>query len=315
MKRRRSTVGFIFWAFFFTLPMGGALAGASVEYRTVDVDGVTIFYREAGDPSAPALLLLHGFPTSSFMFRDLIPRLAGHYHVVAPDYPGFGFSAMPAATMRPYTFERIAMLIGDFTDKLQLLRYAIYVQDYGAPVGFRLALRAPDRVSAVIVQNGNAYAEGLSADWNDLKAYWAAPTPQAREKFREDFKPKSIKEEYLAGVPAKLAARMSPDTWTLDSARLARPGAVDLQLDLYADYGSNVTLYPQIQEYLKSRHPPLLIVWGRYDTFFTLDGAKAYLRDVPDAELHLLDAGHFALETHAAQIAQLMREFLGKHVN
>ena len=314
MKTRRPAITTLCWTLLLLVPMQRSLAEPVVHYRTVEVDGLKIFYREAGDPRAPGLLLLHGFPSSSFMFRDLIPRLADRYHVLAPDYPGFGFSDMPGAAMRPYTFARIATLVGGFTKAVKLARYAIYVQDYGAPVGFRLALDAPERITAIIVQNGNAYAEGLSSDWDELKAYWAAPTPRARAKFREDFTPDSIREEYLAGIPAGLAQQMSPDTWTLDAARLARPGAVDLQLDLYADYGSNVALYPKVQGFLRTRHPPLLIVWGRYDTFFTVAGAKAYLRDVPDAQLHLLDAGHFALETHCARIAVLIREFLARHL-
>jgi pimeloyl-ACP methyl ester carboxylesterase len=289
-------------------------AAPAVTYSEVDIDGVRIFYREAGPPDAPTLLLLHGFPSSSHMYRDLIPGLADRYHVLAPDYPGFGYSDFPDRGRFAYTFESYARLIDRFVQRLGLDRHALYIQDYGAPIGLRLALLAPERVSALIVQNGNAYDEGLSADWDALKDHWRNPTPASREKLRGWLSADGIRQQYTAGLDAEQAARISPDTWNLDWALLNRPGNIDVQLDLFGDYRSNVALYPQFQRFLREHRPPTLIVWGRHDPFFTIAGAQAYRRDVPDAELHLLDAGHFALETHAAEITQLMREFLARRL-
>lgn len=289
-----------------------AVGVPAVDHRSVMVDDVRIFYREAGPPDAPVLLLLHGFPSSSFMFRDLMPRLADRWRVVAPDYPGFGDSDFPPPGEYEYSFAGLARTMDRFTTALGLTRYALYIQDYGAPLGLRLALAHPERVSALIVQNGNAYEEGLSDAWDPLKAYWRTPSRENREQLRGWLTAEGIRQQYLAGVPASDLPRFSPDTWTLDWARLARPGNIDVQIGLFGDYRANVALYPQFQEFLRTRRPPTLVVWGRYDPFFTAAGARAYLRDVPDAELHLLDAGHFALESRGAQIAALMREFLAR---
>jgi len=279
-------------------------------YRTASVDRLKVFYREAGDTKSPSVLLLHGFPTSSHMYRELIPALADRYHIVAPDLPGFGYSDAPARTAFAYTFDHLAEVIDRFTAVIGLDRYAIYVFDYGAPVGFRLALRHPERVTAVISQNGNAYLEGLSEGWNPIQAYWQNPSVENRAALRGLLKPESTQWQYAHGVLQ--AERLSPDAWTLDSALLARAGNDEIQLDLFGDYQSNVALYPKFQEYFRTRRPPLLAVWGRNDPFFLPAGAQAFRRDNPDAEIHLLDAGHFALESHASEIAALIRDFLAR---
>ena len=285
-----------------------------VRHRSVIIDDVRIFYREAGPADAPVLLLLHGFPSSSFMFRDLMPRLADRWRVIAPDYPGFGESDFPAATGYEYSFANLTCTLDKFTRALGLTRHALYIQDYGAPLGLRLALVAPERVSALIVQNGNAYEEGLSGAWDPLKAYWRNPSRENRERLRGWLTADGIRQQYLAGVPGSDLSLFSPDTWALDWQRLARPGNIDVQIGLFGDYRTNVELYPRFQEFLRKRRPPTLIVWGRFDPFFTEAGARAYLRDVPDAELHLLDAGHFALESRGAEIAALMRDFLARRL-
>jgi pimeloyl-ACP methyl ester carboxylesterase len=279
-------------------------------YRTVPVDGVNVFYREAGDTKAPAVLLLHGFPTSSHMYRELIPALADRFHVAAPDLPGFGFSDAPDRASYRYTFDRLADTIGRFTEIVGLNRYALYVFDYGAPVGFRLALRHPERVTALISQNGNAYIEGLSEGWNPIQTYWKDPSEANRAALRAFLEPEATRWQYTHGVSN--SERLSPDAWTLDSALLARPGNDEIQLDLFGDYQSNVALYPKFQDYIRARRPPLLAVWGRNDPFFLPAGAEAFKRDNPDAEIHLLDAGHFALESHAAEIASIIRDFLAR---
>lgn len=289
-------------------------AGLKVRHRMVDIDGVRIFYREAGRRGAPTLLLLHGFPTSSHMFRDLMPALSDRWHVVAPDYPGFGASDFPDPKVFRYSFDSYARLIERFTQTIGLERYALYIQDYGAPVGLRLALRAPERISALIVQNGNAYEEGLSREWEPLQAYWREPSAARREQLRGWLGADATRLQYTAGLSEAQIELISPDTWALDWARLSRPGNIDVQLDLFGDYGSNVALYPRFQSFLRERQPPTLIVWGERDPYFTVAGAQAYRRDLPGAELHLLDAGHFALETHAAEIAALMRAFLERHL-
>jgi pimeloyl-ACP methyl ester carboxylesterase len=282
-----------------------------VSYRTVDVDGVGVFYREAGPADAPVLLLLHGFPSSSHMFRNLIPLLADRYRVIAPDLPGFGFTVVPASAHYRYTFANLAKTIGDFTDRLELDQYAIYVFDYGAPVGYRLALAQPDRVTALISQNGNAYEEGLSAEgWDATRRYWEAPTPANRDALREFLRPEMTKYQYTHG--ANDVTRIAPEAYALDDALLARPGNAEVQLDLFLDYATNVAKYPDFQAYFRTRRPPLLAVWGRNDPFFLPAGVYAYKRDNPDAEVHLLDAGHFALETHVNEIASLMRDFLAR---
>ena len=279
-------------------------------YRTASVDGLKVFYREAGDPQAPVVLLLHGFPTSSHMFRELIPALADRYHVVAPDLPGFGYTEAPDRATFKYSFDQLAQVVDRFTEVVGLRRYAIYVFDYGAPVGFRLALRHPERITAVISQNGNAYLEGLSEGFNPIQAYWKDPSPENRAALRAFLTPQTTQWQYTHGAPAP--ERVSPDTWTLDSALLARPGNDEIQLDLFGDYQSNIALYAKFQDYLRTRRPPLLAVWGKNDPFFLPPGAQAFKRDQPDAEIHLLDAGHFALESQGPQIAGIIRDFLAR---
>src|SRR5215471_6220840 len=285
----------------------------TLTYHTATVDGLKVFYRTAGDPKHPALLLLHGFPTSSHMFRDLIPALADRYHVVAPDLPGFGFTDAPDRGRFKFTFEHLTDVIDRFTEVLKLNRYAIYVFDYGAPVGFRLALRHPDRITAVISQNGNAYLEGLSDGWNPIQTYWKDPSAENRAALRGFLKPETTQWQYTHGEPD--LERLSPDAWTLASAFLARPGNDEIQLDLFGDYQSNVALYPAFQAYLRKHRPPLLAVWGKNDPFFLPAGAEAFKRDVPNAEVRLIDAGHFALEAHAPEIAALIADFLARHLH
>jgi pimeloyl-ACP methyl ester carboxylesterase len=290
------------------------VADLTVHHRAVYIDGVRVAYREAGPPQAPTVLLLHGFPSSSFMFRELMPRLADRWHVIAPDYPGFGDSDFPPPGEYEYSFAQLTRTLQKFTHALGLMRYALYIQDYGAPIGLRLALAHPERVSALIVQNGNAYEDGLSGAWDPLKAYWSDPSAKNREKLRGWLTPEGIRQQYIAGVPESEISRFAPETWTLDWARLARPGNIDVQIGLFGDYRRNVELYPQFQKFLRERQPPTLVVWGRHDPFFTEAGALGIRRDVPDAELHLLDAGHFALETHGREIARLMRDFLDREL-
>jgi pimeloyl-ACP methyl ester carboxylesterase len=279
-------------------------------YHYAIVDGSKIFYREAGPKTAPAILLLHGFPTSSHMFRDLIPALADRYHVVAPDLPGFGFSDAPDRKRFRYTFENLAKVIDRFTQTIGLERYAIYVFDYGAPVGLRLALAHPERITAIVSQNGNAYEEGLSQGWNPIQKYWKEPTAENRTALREFLKPEATKAQYLYGVQDETL--VAPEAYQLDSALLARPGNDEIQLDLFLDYASNVALYPKFQEYFRTKRPPLLAVWGKSDPFFLPPGAEAFKRDNPNAEVHFFETGHFALETHAQEIATAIRDFLGR---
>jgi pimeloyl-ACP methyl ester carboxylesterase len=279
-------------------------------YQHAIVDGNRIFYREAGAKTAPTILLLHGFPTSSHMFRNLIPALADRYHVIAPDLPGFGFSDAPDRKRFRYTFEHLAQIIDSFTQTIGLDRYAIYFFDYGAPVGLRLALAHPERVTALISQNGNAYEEGLSQGWNPIQKYWKEPTTENRTALRGFLTPEATQSQYLHGV--KDATLVAPESYTLDSSLLARPGNDEIQLDLFLDYASNVALYPRFQEYFRSKRPPLLAVWGNGDPFFLPPGAEAFKRDIPGAEVHFYDTGHFALETHHKDIANTIREFLAR---
>jgi pimeloyl-ACP methyl ester carboxylesterase len=278
--------------------------------RKVDVDGLEVFYREAGPADAPVLLLLHGFPSSSHMFRDLIPKLAGEYRVIAPDLPGFGQSAMPAREAFAYTFDRLARVIDRFTEVIGLRRFALYVFDYGAPVGWRLATWHPERITALVTQNGNAYEEGLSEGWNPIQAYWRDPSARNRDALRQFLAPQTTQWQYTHGVSD--TARVSPDGYTLDNGYLSRPGADDVQLDLFLDYASNVALYPTFQAYFREHQPPLLAVWGRNDPFFLPAGAEAFKRDIADADVRFFDTGHFALETHADEIATAIRGFLAK---
>jgi len=282
-----------------------------ITYHYVTVAGNRIFYREAGSKSAPAILLLHGFPSSSHMFRNLIPALATCYHVVAPDLPGFGFSDAPDPRSYRYTFEHLAQTIGEFTAAVGIQSFAIYVFDYGAPVGLRLALNHPELITAIISQNGNAYEEGLSDGWNPIQKYWKDPTSQNREALRAFLTLEATRSQYLHGVSDP--ALVAPESWQLDSALLARPGNDEIQLDLFLDYASNVALYPRFQEYFRSKRPPILAVWGKNDPFFLPQGAESFRRDNPEAEVRFFDTGHFALETHAQNIAAAIHDFLGSH--
>jgi pimeloyl-ACP methyl ester carboxylesterase len=283
-----------------------------VTFHTLRVQDVNIFYREAGDRQAPAVLLLHGFPTSSHMFRNLIPLLAGDYHVIAPDLPGYGLSDMPDRSAFTYSFDHLAEIIGDFVDQIGLKKFAVYIFDYGAPVGLRVALRFPDRISALITQNGNAYVEGFSTAWEPWQNYWKNPTPENREACRDALSPKVIRDiQYCHGTNAEL---VSPDGYMLDIAYMARPGADENQLDLILDYRSNVALYPKFQEYFRKYLPPTLAVWGKNDPFFLPPGAEAYKRDNPTAKVVFYDTGHFALETHAAEIGQEILNFLKANI-
>ena len=277
----------------------------------VEADGVRVFYRSAGDAAAPALLLLHGFPSSSFMFRDLISRLADQYRVVAPDLPGFGFTEVPPERKYVYSFDALAGTVGSFTDAIGLTRYAIYVFDYGAPTGFRLAVRHPERVTAIISQNGNAYEEGLGDAWGPIRKYWAEPTAANRDVLRQNILNfEGTRWQYTHGVANPDA--VAPESYTLDAALLERPGNKDIQLDLFLNYASNVKLYPNFQEYFRKSKPPLLAIWGKNDPFFIPAGAEAFRKDIPDAQVRFLNTGHFALETHAAEIATAIKEFLDK---
>jgi pimeloyl-ACP methyl ester carboxylesterase len=282
----------------------------NTKYRTADVDGFNIFYRSAGAVGAPKLLLLHGFPTASHMFRDLIPRLSDRFHVIAPDLPGFGKSDMPSrgSERSNHTFDQIANKIDRFTEVVGFDRYAVYVFDYGAPTGLRLAVKHPDRITAIISQNGNAYEEGLSEGWNPIRAYWEDASPANRAALRSFLAPETTIWQYTHGVPDPTA--VSPDGCSLDNLYLTRPGADDYQLDLFGDYKSNVALYPTFQQYFRTHKPPLLAVWGKNDPFFLPPGAEAFKRDIPKAVVRFFDTGHFALETHAAEIAAAIREFL-----
>jgi pimeloyl-ACP methyl ester carboxylesterase len=281
--------------------------GTAVRYRTAEVDGIKIFYREAGLQDAPALLLLHGFPTASHMFRNLIPFLANRFRLIAPDLPGFGQSDMPARDNFPYTFDNLARVIHQLTEQLGLSRFSIYIFDYGAPVGLRIALKHPERVAAIVSQNGNAYEEGLSAGWNSLREYWQNPTTEGRDALRSAFTPETTLYQYVKGVADP--SLVSPDGPALDNFYLARPGAHEVQLDLFLDYATNVALYAKFQDYFRNYKPPVLAVWGRNDPYFLPAGAEAFKRDLPDAQVHLFDSGHFALETHVAEIAGTIRNF------
>jgi pimeloyl-ACP methyl ester carboxylesterase len=280
----------------------------TIRYRHADVDGLKIFYRETGRVGAPALLLLHGFPSASHMFRDLIPQLAELFHIVAPDLPGFGQSDMPGRDKFNYTFDNIARVIDRFTEVIELKRFAVYIFDYGAPTGLRLALKHPERIAAIISQNGNAYEEGLSDGWQPIRRYWTEASEANRNALRTFLSPETTVWQYTHGVPDK--ASLSPDGYSLDNFYLARPGADEIQLDLLGDYNSNVALYPEFHSYFRNHKPPLLAVWGRNDPFFLPPGAEAFKRDIPNADVRFFDTGHFALETHCNEIATAIREFL-----
>jgi pimeloyl-ACP methyl ester carboxylesterase len=282
---------------------------STIHYHSADVDGLKIFYREAGAAGKPKLLLLHGFPSSGHMFRELIPLLADRYHIVAPDLPGFGQSDMPPRSQFKYSFENFAKVIDRFTEVVGFDRYAVYIFDYGAPTGLRIALKHPERVTAIISQNGNAYEEGLSEGWNPIRTYWKNPTPANRKELRAFLAPAAVRWQYTHGVADE--ALVSPDGSALDNYYLSREDADEAQLDLFGDYQSNVALYPQFQAYFRKHQPKFLAVWGRNDPFFLPAGAEAYKRDLPDGQVHFFDTGHFALETHAREIAAKICEFLG----
>lgn len=295
------------------LGTGGYAAASAVHYRTVTVDDVRIFYREAGDPSRPSVLLLHGFPTSSHMFRNLIPTLADRYHVVAPDYPGYGNSDAPPLKAFPYTFDHLASVIERFTEQIGLDRYSLYLMDYGAPIGFRLATAHPERVETLIIQNGNAYMEGLAAFWDPFRVYWASPTPEHAEPLAGFLTREATRWQYTHGT--RDASAISPDNWNVDQPLLDRPGNREIQLALFLSYGSNPPLYPHWQAYLREHQPPTLIVWGKNDEIFPASGAHPYKRDLKTVEFHLLETGHFALEEEGDLIADLMLTHLGRHVH
>lgn len=285
-------------------------ASTATLHKTIKVDGLDIFYREAGPAGAPTLVLLHGFPTSSHMFRELIPRLSDRYHVIAPDYPGFGQSSMPSASEFNYTFDHLADVVDAFLQQLGIARYSFYVMDYGAPVGYRIATRHPERVQALIVQNGNAYEEGLGEFWGVLKAYWKDHAEAQAAELRKNFSLEATRWQYTQGV--RQPEKISPDSWVIDAALLSRPGNQEIQLALFYDYGSNPGRYPQWQAYFRDRQPPMLIVWGKNDPIFPAAGAAPYRRDLKNLEFHLLDTGHFALEEDGAVIAGLIRSFLAR---
>lgn len=299
------------------MPISASSTAAPTEkylsIHSVEVDGVKLFYREAGAADAPVLLLLHGFPTSSLMFRELMPRLASSYRVIAPDLPGFGFTEVPPERKYTYSFQSLATTIDAFVEKLGLARFAIYIFDYGAPVGLRLALAHPERITAIVSQNGNAYEEGLGeAAWNPVQKYWREPTQENRDALRAFLTLDAIRWQYTHGVPEP--ERVAPETYTLDAALIARPGNQEIQLDLFGNYATNVALYPEFQRYFRERKPPLLAIWGKNDPFFIPPGAEAYRRDNPNATVTLLDAGHFALETHVDEIAAAIDELLSRNI-
>ena len=277
----------------------------------IEADGVSIFYREAGSPDAPVVLLLHGFPTSSFQYRELIPRLADRYRVIAPDLPGFGFTEVPAQRNYHYTFDTLAATITAFTEALALKKYALYVFDYGAPTGFRVAMAHPERITAIVTQNGNAYEEGLGDAWAPIQRYWRDPSQENRETLRQALDPQGLRSQYTDGVPHP--ETIDPVGYTLDAAMIARPGNMDIQLDLFLDYANNVKLYPAFQQYFRRSKPPTLAIWGKYDPFFIPAGAEAFHRDNPNATVQFLDTGHFVLETHVEEVAAAMRSFLDEN--
>jgi pimeloyl-ACP methyl ester carboxylesterase len=284
-----------------------------IHRKRIEADGVRVFYREAGDPNAPVVLLLHGFPASSFQYRELIPRLADRYRVIAPDLPGFGFTEIPAERNYVYTFDALAKTIEAFTDTLNLKSYALYIFDYGAPTGLRLAMAHPERITAIVSQNGNAYEEGLGDAWAPLRRYWGDPSVANRNAIRGILNAEGMKREYSIGMPS--AEVVAPESYTLDAALLARPGDADIQLDLFLDYANNVKLYPKFQEYFRTSKPPLLAIWGSKDLYFIPPGAEAFRRDIPNAIVQFVETGHFALETHLEEITAAMRAFLAANID
>jgi pimeloyl-ACP methyl ester carboxylesterase len=285
----------------------------TIHYHNIRIDGLNVFYREAGKKSSPTLLLLHGFPSSSHMFRNLIPMLAEQYHLVAPDFPGFGRTDLPNHKEFSYTFASLADVIGKFTEAIGLKKFSIYIFDYGSPVGLRMAVKHPERIQAIISQNGNAYVEGLSDGWNPIRAYWKEPNEANRNALRSMLTPQTTEFQYVHGVADQ--SLVSPDGRSLDDFYLARPGAHEAQLDLFLDYAKNVERYPEFQNFFRKYKPPFLAVWGKNDPFFLSAGAEAFKRDIPNAEIHFFDTGHFALETHCDEIAAAILKFLMKAVH
>lgn len=275
-------------------------------YHSLEIEGLQVFYRKAGNPDKPVILLLHGFPSASHMFRELMPVLEKDYYLIAPDYPGFGNSSSPDRDNFQYTFDQITAIMEVFINQLRITKYALYVFDYGAPIGFRLAMRRPENVTAIISQNGNVYREGLGKKWADREEYWRNPTQEKRDSYRAAFVPDTIKNQYIDGTKEN---QVSPDGYTLDIAYMSRPGNDEKQLDLIFDYQTNVKMYPEFQKYLQEYQPPLLAAWGKNDISFIPEGAKAFKKDLPKADIHLLDTGHFALETHAKEIGELILSF------
>lgn len=314
MSSTRTSSGWLIAAMFALAAMHATAAEPAIRYKTVEIDGLDIFYREAGPKDAPTVLLLHGFPTSSHMFRDLIPRLAEKYHVIAPDYPGYGYSSAPSVDDFEYTFDNLAKVVTKFIDKVGIERYSLYLMDYGAPVGYRIAAAAPERVDSLIIQNGNAYDEGLDNEfWAPVKKYWADRSEANGDALRTLLTIDATKWQYTHGI--RDVETISPDTWNHVQPLLDRPGNQEIQLALFHSYGSNPPLYPAWQEYLRKHQPPTLIVWGKNDAIFPDAGAYPYKRDLTDLEFHLFDTGHFALEEDGAEIARLMRDFLDRKVN
>lgn len=297
------------------LSSGSAKANdsAQIHYNTVEIDGTNIFYREAGDKDAPVVLLLHGFPTSSHMYRNLIPQLASDYHVIAPDYPGFGNSDMLDRTKFAYTFDNFAHHVDGLLTKLKVQNFSMYVFDYGAPVGYRLYQENPERVTSIIAQNGNAYDEGIAGFWDPIKAYWKSNAKEDREAIRWLTSLKATKWQYENGTPDNRKHLISPDAWKHTQAILDREGNADIQLDIFYDYQTNIPLYPKWQQTFREQQTPMLVIWGKNDEIFVAPGGEAYKRDLPKAELHMLDAGHFAVETHSKEIGDLMKTFLAKN--
>jgi len=285
----------------------GARPSAGVKFKTVKIDGLDIFYREAGDPAKPAILLLHGFPASSHMFRNLIPKLSDKIYIVAPDYPGFGYSSAPTTTDFDYTFDNLAAVVEKFSEAIGLKRYAVYIQDYGSPVGLRIAAKYPDRITGLIVQNGNAYEEGLKGFWNPLKLFWENPNNENEAKLREFLRPEATKWQFTHGT--RDLNNVSPDSYTVEQYFLDRPGNNEIQLKLFLDYGTNPPLYPEWQKYFRKHQPPTLVVWGKNDQIFAVEGAEAFKRDLKNIEFHLLNTGHFALEEDVDLIAGRIRSF------
>lgn len=278
--------------------------------KRIEIDGVTIFYREAGDPENPAILLLHGFPTSSVMFKRLMAALSDRFYLVAPDYPGFGFSDFPDVNSFEYSFENVAACIQEFVDKIGLDQYYIYLHDYGSSIGLRMCVHKPGQILGIIIQNGNAYQEGLGPQWDEVKDYWANPTAEKREKVSAFLSEEGTRMQYTAGVPDHLLPLLGPELWTLDWALLSRPGNIDMQFHLNCDYQQNIPMFEKFQQYFRQHQPRALVIWGKYDAFFSLEEAGCYQRDLPAAEVHILECGHMALETHFEEVLELMRGFL-----